>query len=118
MVGVAVVAVMGRAKARGPSRESGVSRPDASVAVVTPETFLVEQLRRDRRREIWEFCDELALLSRFSDEVATRTSERWRDVLQTVVRSGRASIEGPEVSFVTETTSERRASLSQGVLFE
>lgn len=114
MVGGAVVAVeVARGELRV-ARKTGQSERQAIEA----EAFVVEQMQRDRRREVWAFCDELALVSRYSPEVAERTAEQWRTVLQTVARTGRVVIEDGFVRYVVETAAERRAELSQGVLFQ
>ena len=88
-----------------------------SQTLVDAGEFLIEQLMRDRSREVWEFCDELAMLSRFSDELDHRTAEQWRTVVDEIAKTGRSRIDAMVAHYVRETNEERRESLTQGSLF-
>ncbi|MDM4015835.1 hypothetical protein [Roseiconus lacunae] len=85
---------------------------------MTPNEYLVDQLARDRRREVWQLCDELALLSRYSEDVNALDADGWRSIVADVCRTGRLQMDGLDVVYVTETDDERRASLTQGTLFQ
>lgn len=90
---------------------------DVARDVLAPAEFLVEQLARDRSREVWGFCDELALLSQYAEDVDALDADGWRTVLEQVVRAGRAEIIEGVARFVRESAEERRASAKQGSLF-
>lgn len=84
---------------------------------VDAATFATEQLMRDRSRDVWEWCDELELLSRWSEEVAFLSSDEWRTVIDGLAREGRIVVSNMVATFVSVTEEDRREELTQGVLF-